>query len=864
MKRILTFALLAFVTIVGFANPMEATTTLAKGEAMKMLLQREALSMKMAANKQVTETATNQTNTLDTVELVFKSFYDDPIYIPVEIVETRNGGLDTIGGDWLITLKNDRYQFNFDFYGGTPESPEGTYTVDDLDLMYCWATIPAAPNNSSYPKVCNLTIKKEKIGGSTYKYILDAVIVTTFGVGGEENGIFKIHAEHEIVLASMHYDVAILNCVVTPEDDRFNIAGKNDTMDVNLTFFTELGVIGYYSHNLLDYETVKLVHRGTSYDIMELEGVVVTAELKTGGLAYVAMVEILAESATDTTFFNIAMEAPIIPTENIDILCSNLMLNVTMDAVVAEASNSQYEIYAGYNDVIIRDSANYVGTSNSGNAMVYITEVATEKIIGALTTNLTIVGTKKKGYTLKAQVLGDDHKSYNLTLTNVLPDKMDTVNVDFPDNSKAMFDIDELGLIELLMANYNGDYSVSFDILNIDQIMGGTFTKSDLFLDDEEVTTYFIKHTANGDVPVDFVQFEGEIKQKHDSTFIKAMLIGFDSTVYNISMYYTVPTPTDTLSYTFHEYNTFFTNGIRPAGEGSFILEGTTDDGMLSSTVQVNRTRSVEGTFICDGKFVENQFEPFETYVGIYDPATKKYTPHYMQKGEMTVTMDEDGQIVAKASFICDDAKLYNLTFYATYERAHLPFDAEEGDIECTYSANSEIYVDDFVATDNLLFFEIVADDYSSMVSLAFYIDHLDDEIIIPEGIYPIEPVTSPITLNTVHASPGLAVGGGPIPSFFSEMEYIGNEMWYKDGRGYFLADGKVTIEKVDGQLKLDVDAINSNELSVKLHYLGKVTTAVENIATDSVTSVQKQIINGQLFIIRNGEMFSITGLRVK
>ena len=127
-----------------------------------------------------------------------------------------------------------------------------------------------------------------------------------------------------------------------------------------------------------------------------------------------------------------------------------------------------------------------------------------------------------------------------------------------------------------------------------------------------------------------------------------------------------------------------------------------------------------------------------------------------------------------------------------------------------------------------------------------------------------IEPVTSPITLNTVHASPGLAVGGGPIPSYFSEMEYIDNEMWYKDGRGYFLVDGKVTIEKVDGQLKLDVDAINSNELSVKLHYLGKVTTAVENIETDSVTSVQKQIINGQLFIIRNGETFSITGMRVK
>ncbi|MBQ9751928.1 MAG: hypothetical protein IJV81_03750 [Paludibacteraceae bacterium] len=858
MKRILTFALLAFVTIVGFANPMEATTTLAKGDAMKMLLQREALSMKMAANKQVTETATNQTNTLDTVELVFKSFYDDPIYIPVEIVETRNGGLDTIGGDWLITLKNDRYQFNFDFYGGTPESPEGTYTVDDLDLMYCWATIPAAPNNSSYPKVCNLTIKKEKIGGSTYKYILDAVIVTTFGVGGEENGIFKIHAEHEIVLASIHYDVAILNCVVTPEDDRFNIAGNNDTMDVNLTFFTELGVIGYYSHNLLDYETVKLVHRGTSYDIMELEGVVVTAELKTGGLAYVAMVEILAESATDTTFFNIAMEAPIIPTENIDIFCSNLMLNVTMDAVVAEASNSQYEIYAGYNDVIIRDSANYVGTSNSGNAMVYITEVATEKIIGALTTNLTIVGTKKKGYTLKAQVLGDDHKSYNLTLTNVLPDKMDTVNVDFPDNSKAMFDIDELGLIELLMDNSNGDYSVSFDILNIDQIMGGSFTKSDLFLDDKEVTTYFIKHTANGDVPVDFVQFEGEIKQKHDSTFIKAMLIGFDSTVYNISMYYTVPTPTDTISYTFNENNTFFTNALP---QGIFILEGMTDDGQAMCNIQVNRTRSVEGTFICDGKFVENQFEPSETYVGIYEQATKKYTPHYMQKGEMTVTIDKEKLlIVATASFICDDAKLYQLNLTAPYDIPHLPDDAEDEGASYTFGMNTEVIVmDDYLESDGYIEYILYVENPFNMLDLIFFIDETDPDIIIPEGVYPFGAYGSK---NHVLASRGMVQDPHtgeiyPLPSYYQTLDELSQPY------GYFLVAGQVTVEKVDGHIVLNVDAINSNYLPVKILYDPSIT-AVENIETDSVTSVQKQIINGQLFIIRNGETFSITGLRVK
>ena len=268
-----------------------------------------------------------------------------------------------------------------------------------------------------------------------------------------------------------------------------------------------------------------------------------------------------------------------------------------------------------------------------------------------------------------------------------------------------------------------------------------------------------------------------------------------------------------------------------PSGnEGSFILESVTDDGLVLGNVQVNRTRSIEGTFICDGKFIENQFEPFNTFIGTYNSATKSYDLHYMQKGEMTVTMDENGKITAKASFICDDAKLYILTYTAQYVRAHLPFDAEEGDIDYTFGANSEIYVNDFVESDNVLFFEIVAEDYSNMVSLALYIDHMDDVTIIPEGVYPIQAAISPITLNTVNASPGIAVGGGPIPSFFSEMEYIGNDLYYKDGRGYFLVDGTVTAKKVDGQLQLDVDAINSYELSVKLHYLGKLTSAVEDV----------------------------------
>ena len=55
MKRIFTLALIACMAMAGFANPQQATVSLTKGEAMKMLLQRETLAANMAAYQQEAE-----------------------------------------------------------------------------------------------------------------------------------------------------------------------------------------------------------------------------------------------------------------------------------------------------------------------------------------------------------------------------------------------------------------------------------------------------------------------------------------------------------------------------------------------------------------------------------------------------------------------------------------------------------------------------------------------------------------------------------------------------------------------------------------------------------------------------------------
>ena len=279
--------------------------------------------------------------------------------------------------------------------------------------------------------------------------------------------------------------------------------------------------------------------------------------------------------------------------------------------------------------------------------MAYITERATDRQISAFATTFTLSYNSKLQTIVDMEMLGDDHILYKAKLLWYIPDPVDTVNLHFPNISKSMFYIDDLGLQDLQLANYSGDYSVSFDILYIDQIMGGEFVQNDLYMDQ----TFITKHTPDGDKVVEFAKFKkGEIFQQKDTTFLNAQIIGLDSIYYDIKMFYTVPTPIDTIIAEFSMDNTFFTNALP---QGIFILEGSDDEGMISATVQVSRIQNekLEDTFINDGQFQRNDFDMSNTVVEVWNDATGGYDEWFVQKGELVVTVDDNKQIVAKASF---------------------------------------------------------------------------------------------------------------------------------------------------------------------------------------------------------------------
>ena len=868
MKKILTFLITFIGAVCLYATPITQVSA-NRARAIKQLMQKERLTTTLqkqsVGNRQNIQkiAPANQsdmperhisafapkakTESLDTIEVYFDTFYEDPyFYEPSE---------------WYFVLRNERYQFNFDIIKNTnPNSMAGTYTEKDIDEWFSWCMFPEANGDTHYYKTCKLTIQEKKISDHKIKYIVDALVLATCGIGGEEYSYFKVHAEHQIVVTKNKLDVALYNCSIAPEEDRFRIAGKDNDIEVDLTFFTETGIDGYYSHKLMDEENSKIVYKGNEQGIMELEGVIYGAENIYGGLTYIFMFEALTN---DTCFYNVAMEAPVVAKDTIEITCTNTIINdlygVTDQTILVDASTAEYEINAAYNASAITTPAEYP----TGSSYVYLTNIKNGQKIESIVCNLKITGNQKDGYQVEIKMMGTDYNFYILHLSYSIPEAKETKVLNFKNNSKTMYYIDALGLKELQIANFDGEYSASFDILHIDQIMNNEFDLSNMFAEQ----TFLIHHMQEGgdgyDVPVKFATFGGKIWQKNDTTYLNASILGFDSIQYEISMFYTIPAPTDIVTYNFDGLSNDvveLTNAV--ASSGIFILDAMSADGQLMAKVNVERitTKSIEGTFYNDGNFNHNDFYPTDTWVKVLNPTTKEYDEYSVQKGTITVAVDNN-IVTAVASFICDNAVQYDLTFKALYSREHIPWDEEENELDYTFESDSHVKVTDWRPQEYRII-ELFMVDAKESISANFYfiLDYdvaSDPNIVLPTGVYPINASWES---KTTLACQGI-LPDGPAPSYVCYIDKEG----YLDPEGlYCLVEGTVTVENIDGKMKLEVDALNSYDIPVKVHYLGNVITAVEDVEANQEVATTKILKQGQLFIIRNGKTYNATGALVK
>ena len=140
-----------------------------------------------------------------------------------------------------------------------------------------------------------------------------------------------------------------------------------------------------------------------------------------------------------------------------------------------------------------------------------------------------------------------------------------------------------------------------------------------------------------------------------------------------------------------------------------------------------------------------------------------------------------------------------------------LQYDATEGELIRYYNESDVLSIDTTYASKGQLSIRIVASDNSDLLSLALFAEDTVPGTIIPEGTYPI---SSDGAAGTAYASPGVQ-NGSVYPSFYGMLNSKGQVLTPL----YFLESGNVVVEVVDGNLKISINAANSNNVPMTIVY---------------------------------------------
>jgi hypothetical protein len=416
----------------------------------------------------------------------------------------------------------------------------------------------------------------------------------------------------------------------------------------------------------------------------------------------------------------------------------------------------------------------------------------------------------------------------------------DTIKIAFDESAIATYIAAEGNMLQLL--NYGSDFEASLTVYGVD--LGEEFTMEDVYLD------YSGIYDNNEEHSVQIADVKGVLNQHGDTTTITASVIGFNAVQYDVHLWYTAPTPTDTIEI---EMPIEFINAM---DFGYYTLAAYTPDSAWYVSLSP-MTSEVAGTFINDGLFgkfgaVDGRYDFYAGSTFIYSEAEwKNYT---VEKGTLVVEMAEDGSITAEAGIICSNAKYFHIKMTSKYN-THLDYDEPSIEVDRIYTTEDNVTIDDQTANYGYIYLALTAADASDMAAFFFFVEEVDEDIIIPEGVYPINYTEE---YGTVYANPGVQ-GDGVWPSYYAQMLEDGSivvPLW-------LLVSGTVEVTKDDqGNPYLEVNAFNSYGVPVHIVYDGR-GTGIDNIPVDA-SNIRKQIINGQLYIIRNGEVYDAVGTRVK
>ena len=715
-------------------------------------------------------------------------------------------------------------------------SPCGTYTTKDFDHDFTHLTTPFSFGSIHFSDI-TMTLSFEKISANLERYTLTATLV------GEDGNTYTVNATHENIVSKGKVETYIEDATLTQEDLTFAVEGKNTDWDIKLVVDNS-DVIGAYGKNMILWDQTKLAYKGTNLTPLSFKAIVnLATHTETGELAYVTEINMMGN---DTIDYHMILAAPLsAPTDTVELTAIDLEVDdsyaLWLGMVDFYANTPEFAIRGGWQ----------AETAEEGTyeAAIFLDD-ANMNTITSLNAEVTVTLDQDNNWAIEATMLGNDNKVYNLHLTHTIPEQKDTVVVSFETSAQAKYypHLDN----DIQIFNENEEYKSSINVAGVE--MGGEF-------DGEYINSLFSYLEAKDGSTISIAEIkDGKLYQVGDTTKIEADYVTFEGILYQVRLWYVAPTPTPTQTVKLdikdaefivdYEYNQVYN------------LVGYTDDMQTAFvvTVYASSKEDIPGTFVNDGmfgKFGEGQydFDASNSYVGKYNAETESYDLYYIQKGQFTVTLDENDNIALTASVIAEDAIQYDVTLNSKYEEPHIEFDAEEGPVERIYGANAEVTINDYSADYGLISVQIIDPVESDITALYFCYMESDPETIIPEGTHEINDTWFD---GTVLASTGMDFDGNVMPSYYAG--YV--DGWLVEPF-YFFQSGTVEVTKsANNKLSFEINAVNSCGIPVHIVY-DATASGVENIDVN-VVGVKKQILDGQLVIIRDGKAYNAIGAQVK
>ena len=741
---------------------------------------------------------------------------------------------------WWIGLScddwsRDEYGHNLSLEFTAPaESPCGTYTTEDFDYDFTHLMTPSYLGSIHFSDI-TMTLSYEKVSEHLERYVLTATLV------GEDGNTYTVNATHENIVAKGQVEAYIEDATLTQEGWTFAVEGKNTDWEIKLVVDNG-DVIGTYGKNMIIWDESHISYKGTVLSPISFRAQVdLASHVVTGELAYVTEITMMGN---DTVDYHIILAAPLpAPTETIELTAIDLEVDdswaMAFGSVDFYATTPEYSIRGGWQAEFAEE-----GTYE---AAIFLDD-AYMNTITSLQAEVTVTLDLSNNWVVEGTMLGSDNKVYNLHLSRTIPEQKDTVVVSFETSAQAKYYPHLDNDIQLL--HEDDQFSASINVSGVE--LGGEF-------DGEYIIDFFTYIEAKDGTSITVAEIkDGKLYQVGDTTKLEADFVTFEGVLYQVRLWYVAPTPTETVQLDIKDAELIIDFEYNQA----YNLVGYTEDSQRAFVVTVYATSKddVAGTFVNDGvfgKFGEGQydFDASNSYIGKYNAEWESYDLYYIQKGQFTVTLDEEDNILLTASVVCEDAIQYEVTLTSKYEEPHIEFDSEEGPVERVYGADAELTINDYTEDYGLVSLQIIDNVQGDVTALYFVLTEPDAETIIPEGTYEINSTWFD---GTVLASIGMEWDGSVIPSYYAR--YV--DGWVAEPY-YFFQTGTVVVAKdADGKLSFEINAANSCGIPVHIVY-GTPATGVENIDVN-VDGAKKQIIDGQLLIIRDGKAYNVIGAQVK